>query len=44
MKKQNEIRYIVTDVVSIPVIKLNSKTEAYKQATNGEHTKRLKVR
>ena len=33
MKKQNEIRYIVTDVVSIPVIKLNSKTEAYKQAT-----------
>lgn len=33
MKKQNEIRYIVTDVVSIPVIKLTSKTEAYKQAT-----------
>ncbi len=33
MKKQNEVRYIVTAVASIPVIKLNSKTEAYKQAT-----------
>lgn len=33
MKKQNEVRYIITAVASIPVIKLNSKTEAYKQAT-----------
>lgn len=33
MKKQNEVRYIITDVVSIPVIKLTSKTEAYRQAT-----------
>ena len=29
---KNEVRYIVTDVVSIPVCKLASKTEAYKQA------------
>lgn len=32
MKKQNEVRYIVTDVVSIPVFRLASKTEAYRQA------------
>ena len=32
MKKQNEVRYIVTDVVSIPVFRLVSKTEAYRQA------------
>lgn len=31
--KKNEVRYIVTDVVSIPVYKLASKTEAYRQAT-----------
>ena len=32
MKKQNEVRYIVTDVVSIPVFRLARKTEAYRQA------------
>ena len=32
MKKQNEVRYIVTDVASIPVFRLASKTEAYRQA------------
>lgn len=31
--KKNEVRYIITDAVSIPVYKLASKTEAYKQAT-----------
>ena len=33
MKKQNEIRYIVTAVASIPVYKFALKTDAYKQAT-----------
>ena len=32
MRKQNEVRYIVTEVVSITVIRLASKTDAYKQA------------
>jgi len=32
MKKQFEVRYIVTEVASIPVYKIFSKTEAYKQA------------
>lgn len=30
---KNEVRYIITDVESIPVYKLASKTEAYKMAT-----------
>ena len=30
---KNEIRYIVTDVVSIPVIRIASKCEAYKMVT-----------
>lgn len=33
MRKQSEVRYIVTATVSIPVMRLSSKTEAYKQAT-----------
>jgi hypothetical protein len=30
---KNTVRYIVTDVASIPVIKLSGKTDAYRQAT-----------
>lgn len=33
MKKQNETRYIVTSVASIPVCKVGSKTETYREAT-----------
>lgn len=33
MKKQNEVRFIVTAVASIPVYKVFGKTEMYKQAT-----------
>jgi hypothetical protein len=33
MKMKNVIRYIVTDVVSIPVIRLGKKGDAYKYAT-----------
>jgi len=33
MKKQFEVRNIVTAVVSIPVYKMFSKTEAYSQLT-----------
>ncbi|MEY8388564.1 hypothetical protein AALC17_14965 [Oscillospiraceae bacterium 38-13] len=29
---KKEVRYLVTDVVSIPVIRLTSKTEAYRQS------------
>ena len=32
MKKKDEVRFIVTSVVSIPVYKIGSKTEAYKLA------------
>ena len=30
---KNEIRYIVTDIVSIPVVRIAKKSEAYKDAT-----------
>lgn len=33
MKKRYEVRHIITDVVSVPVIKMSGKTEAYRQAT-----------
>jgi len=33
MRKQNEVRYIVTDIVAIDVIRINNKSEAYLQAT-----------
>jgi len=31
-KRKNELRYFVTDVVSVPVIRITSKGEAYRQA------------
>lgn len=33
MKKQSEIRYFITDMVAIPIIRINKKSDAYKQAT-----------
>ena len=33
MRKDNEIRYIVTDVVSIPIMRLVRKSDAYQHAT-----------
>jgi len=33
MKRINELRYFVTDVVSVPVIRMFRKGEAYRQAT-----------
>ena len=33
MKRQNEVRYFVTDIVAIPVLRIVRKSEAYRQAT-----------
>ena len=34
MKKKNELRYIVTEVVSIPVVRIGNKKDAYRMATS----------
>ncbi len=34
MKKQNECRYIITDIVAIPIVRINKKSEAYRQVTS----------